>query len=105
MKRRVRVRCPCCTARTRRQSSSLRYHRHSSWSGGTVATGEVGMYRWKALLLPSMVTALVASAGVSAAEPDYTWPQFRGPGGQGVSVEKGLPEEWSATRNVLWKTA
>lgn len=32
------------------------------------------------------------------------WPQFRGPAGQGVSVEKGLPLNWSATQNVRWKT-
>jgi outer membrane protein assembly factor BamB len=31
------------------------------------------------------------------------WPQFRGPGGQGHSDERGLPLEWSATRNVIWK--
>jgi outer membrane protein assembly factor BamB len=33
------------------------------------------------------------------------WPQFRGPGGQGHSREKGLPIEWSETDNVKWKTA
>lgn len=32
------------------------------------------------------------------------WPQWRGPEGQGVSSEKGLPTEWSATKNVKWKT-
>src|SRR6267378_1326537 len=32
------------------------------------------------------------------------WPQWRGPDGQGVSVEKGLPDEWSNTKNVKWKT-
>lgn len=26
------------------------------------------------------------------------------PGGQGISEEKNLPEEWSATQNILWKT-
>ncbi len=31
------------------------------------------------------------------------WPQFRGPGGTGVSEEKGLPVKWSATENVRWK--
>ena len=33
------------------------------------------------------------------------WPQFRGPGGQGHSVERGLPVEWSETKNVKWKAA
>lgn len=32
------------------------------------------------------------------------WPQFRGPGGLGVSPEKGLPIEWSATKNIVWRT-
>ena len=31
------------------------------------------------------------------------WPQFRGPTGQGHSSERGLPLEWSESRNVLWK--
>ncbi len=32
------------------------------------------------------------------------WPRFRGPTGQGISGEKGIPLEWSATSNVTWKT-
>ena len=32
------------------------------------------------------------------------WAEFRGPTGQGHSTEKGLPLEWSESRNVLWKT-
>src|SRR5688500_18435437 len=32
------------------------------------------------------------------------WPQFRGPTGQGVSGEKSLPTQCSATENVAWKT-
>ena len=42
---------------------------------------------------------LVLAAVVSAED----WPQFRGPGGQGHSVESGLPLEWSESRNVVWK--
>lgn len=33
------------------------------------------------------------------------WPQFRGPDGQGHATARGLPVEWSETRNVAWKTA
>src|SRR6266536_6535245 len=33
------------------------------------------------------------------------WPEFRGPTGQGVSVETGLPLTWSETKNVKWKVA
>jgi outer membrane protein assembly factor BamB len=32
------------------------------------------------------------------------WPQFRGPGGLGVSEERGLPARWSPTENIAWKT-
>src|SRR5204863_8195985 len=31
------------------------------------------------------------------------WPGFRGPTGQGTSEEKGLPEKWSSTENIVWK--
>jgi outer membrane protein assembly factor BamB len=31
------------------------------------------------------------------------WPQFRGPGGRGVSDETDLPVRWSATENIAWK--
>ena len=31
------------------------------------------------------------------------WPQFRGPDGQGHSIERGLPVEWSESQNVAWK--
>lgn len=33
-----------------------------------------------------------------------TWPQFRGPTGQGMSDATGLPLKWSETENVRWKT-
>jgi outer membrane protein assembly factor BamB len=32
------------------------------------------------------------------------WPRFRGPTGQGISSETGLPTEWSAEENIAWKT-
>ena len=32
------------------------------------------------------------------------WPEFRGPTGQGHSAERGLPLEWSESRNIIWKT-
>ena len=32
------------------------------------------------------------------------WPQFRGPTGQGHATERGLPLEWSESRNILWKS-
>ncbi len=46
---------------------------------------------------------LLAALGIARAESD--WPQFRGPTGQGISTAKGLPIEWSAEKNVVWKVA
>jgi outer membrane protein assembly factor BamB len=43
---------------------------------------------------------VVLTASARAAED---WPQFRGPTGQGLSSATGVPEEWSATKNVAWK--
>ncbi len=33
------------------------------------------------------------------------WPGWRGPGGQGISREQGLPVKWSATEGVRWKAS
>src|SRR5579885_2316726 len=35
--------------------------------------------------------------------PGADWTEFRGPTGQGLSTETGLPVEWSPTKNVAWK--
>jgi outer membrane protein assembly factor BamB len=35
---------------------------------------------------------------------EFLWPQFRGPGGEGLVTQTGLPLEWSETKNVVWKT-
>jgi outer membrane protein assembly factor BamB len=32
------------------------------------------------------------------------WPEFRGPGGQGHSNERGVPLNWSEGKNIAWKT-
>jgi outer membrane protein assembly factor BamB len=47
---------------------------------------------------------LAVSLTAPAFATDINWPQFRGPAGQGVVTETGLPLEWSDTKNVLWKT-
>jgi outer membrane protein assembly factor BamB len=45
--------------------------------------------------------SLVAATATLSAE---NWPQWRGPGSQGVSTEANVPTEWSPTKNVAWKT-
>ena len=34
---------------------------------------------------------------------DESWPQFRGPGGQGHASARGLPSEWGESKNIVWK--
>ncbi len=38
------------------------------------------------------------------AEADGNWSRFRGPTGQGISVQKDLPLKWSSSENIVWKT-
>ena len=33
------------------------------------------------------------------------WSRWRGPSGQGIAAGSSYPDKWSATENVLWKTA
>ena len=49
------------------------------------------------------VAVLLLALGTSPVEGE-DWPQFRGPTGQGHSTERGLPVEWSESKNVVWKT-
>jgi outer membrane protein assembly factor BamB len=48
-------------------------------------------------LLP-IVLAVVTAANAA------DWPQFRGPGGLGISSDKNLPVEFGPQKNVVWKT-
>lgn len=40
-----------------------------------------------------------------SAGAERQWPRLRGPTGQGTVIESEFPAEWSATKNVAWKTA
>ncbi len=49
---------------------------------------------------------LLASAGADPAPATSDrWPAWRGVDGQGIADGAGIPLEWTATKNVLWKTA
>ena len=37
--------------------------------------------------------------------PGAQWTRFRGPNGSGVDTASGYPSEFSASKNLLWKTA
>jgi len=54
------------------------------------------MRKFAALLTLSLLRPLIGAT-------DY-WPQFRGPQSTGVADDAALPETWSATRNIVWKT-
>ena len=58
--------------------------------------------------LPAICAVIVCMAILSLpgslASAGENWPQFRGPGSSGVSDGSGLPDRWSATENVVWKT-
>jgi outer membrane protein assembly factor BamB len=45
--------------------------------------------------------ALLSSASFARAE---NWPAWRGPRGDGTSLETNVPIGWSATSNIVWKT-
>ncbi len=57
-----------------------------------------------ALFTCSLLTLTLFNS-IAGTPRSSNWPQWRGPDGQGVSMEKGLPEEWSDMKNVKWKTA
>jgi outer membrane protein assembly factor BamB len=61
-------------------------------------------------LRPILIVCLLVLAGspefsVQSSGDETNWPQWRGPGGSGISTEKNLTTEWSETKNVEWKTA
>jgi len=63
----------------------------------TLVTGTETRRWWIAQVAAAV---LIASGAVSAED----WPQFRGPTGEGHSTERGLPLDWSESRNIVWKT-
>lgn len=60
--------------------------------------------RINAALFTCSLLTLTLFNSIAGTPRSSNWPQWRGPDGQGVSMEKGLPEEWSDTKNVKWKT-
>ncbi len=58
--------------------------------------------RIKVILVISFLSAFALLNSIVTASGN--WPQWRGPAGLGVSTEKNLPTEWTATKNIKWKT-
>jgi outer membrane protein assembly factor BamB len=55
-------------------------------------------------MLRSLLYVLLC-IGCLTSHAETTWPEFRGPSGQGISTEKNLPLAWSEGENIRWKTA
>ena len=55
-------------------------------------------------VLTVFIAVILAQNWSNGIWPANSWPQFRGPGGQGHSIEKELPLNWSETLNITWKT-
>ncbi len=61
------------------------------------------LLRFKSLFALTLIF-LVSISFQASGDDSANWPQWRGPSGNGISNEKNLPLEWSATKNIRWKT-
>jgi outer membrane protein assembly factor BamB len=55
-----------------------------------------------AVILRSALLAIAAALVVGMPARAENWPQWRGPDGDGVSHETGLPLHWGDGKNILW---
>jgi outer membrane protein assembly factor BamB len=51
-----------------------------------------------------LVLSEIGAGQQTGADRVEGWPQFRGPGSTGVAENAALPDSWSTTQNVTWKT-
>jgi hypothetical protein len=49
------------------------------------------------------IVVLFAFMSLSIPLAAENWPQWRGPGGQGISRETKLPAMWTPDKNIAWK--
>jgi outer membrane protein assembly factor BamB len=54
-------------------------------------------------LAVALMLILTGNAFSKEFDASKNWPQWRGANHDGVSSEKGLPTEWSLTKNLAWK--
>ena len=56
-------------------------------------------------LFPAALSAVLAAGILASTPPAATagdWPGFRGPNADNISTEKGIPLEWSDSKNLAW---
>lgn len=56
------------------------------------------------MLVKSLVASLLILVLLATVPASDKWPQFRGSDSSGVTEDASLPDRWSATENVAWKT-
>jgi outer membrane protein assembly factor BamB len=56
---------------------------------------------FRSVLCSCILLVLGPTLGMAA----DSWPEFRGPGAQGISTATNVPVNWSATSNIAWKVA
>ena len=61
--------------------------------------------RFSKVTLPTISALGIASLLAATSARADPWPRFRGPNGDGVSLDKGVPVAWSEKDGILWKTA
>lgn len=54
-------------------------------------------------LITRLFLAIMLIAVLSSVVRAENWPCWRGPRGDGTSIEKNVPVKWSGTENVVWK--
>ena len=74
----------------------------SSKQARTGRTSVVALMRSKSLVTAIMCLLSVTLISTRAVAED--WIRFRGPRGTGTSPQTGLPETWSSTTNLVWRT-
>ena len=55
-------------------------------------------------MIPWLVVAVMALVSLDVAGATDNWPQFRGPNAGVAADDPALPDTWSETENVVWKT-
>jgi outer membrane protein assembly factor BamB len=53
---------------------------------------------------PSLTLFMLLSIFAVPARAGSNWPQFRGPQGDGLTAQTGLPVTWSEQQHIVWKT-
>ena len=79
--------------------------RHVTWSLTAPVQVLIAMALWVVVCPPCLAQKTAATKNSNAKNGNGDWPCLRGPGGTGVSPARGLPQDWSDSKNVVWRTA